>query len=125
MILWNYDLGRWNGALGGQNGVTTAGAYNSDNVLAWQIFAGIKPVPKLDVKASFTNASMEQNVVNNQLSKSIGNELDLSATYKIYDNLTYMVGFGYLWAGDAFKGSNAGATIDNDYLVTHKLTLSF
>ncbi len=125
LILWNYDLGRWNGALGGQNGVTTAGAYNSDNVFAWQLFAGIKPIPKLDVKASFTNASMEQNVVNNQISKNIGNEFDLSATYKIYDNLSYMIGFGYLWAGDAFKGSNSGATVDNDYLVTHKMVLSF
>jgi hypothetical protein len=36
-----------------------------------------------------------------------------------------MVGFGYLWAGDWFKGTNSGAAIDNDYLVTHKLTLTF
>jgi hypothetical protein len=123
LILFNYDLGRWNGVLGGQNGVSVG--YNVDNVLAWQIFAGIKPIPKLDVKASFTNASMEQNVVINQISKSIGNEFDISATYKIYDNLSYMVGFGYLWAGDAFQGSNPSAKIDNDYLVTHKLTLTF
>ncbi|MGD1152335.1 MAG: hypothetical protein ABR911_05590 [Syntrophales bacterium] len=125
LILFNYDLGRWNGVLGGQNGVTTVGAYNSDNVMAWQIFAGIKPIPKLDVKASFTNASLDQNVVANQISKNIGYELDLSATYKIYDNLSYMVGFGYLWAGDAFQGSSSSAKVDNDYLLTHKLTLSF
>ncbi len=125
LILWNYDLGRWNGVLGGQNGVTTAGAYNSDNVVAWQIFAGVKPVPKLDVKASFTGASLDQNVVNNQISKNMGNEFDLSATYKIYDNLSYMVGYAYLWAGDAFMGSNSNAQLSNDYLVTHKLTLSF
>jgi hypothetical protein len=36
-----------------------------------------------------------------------------------------MVGFGYLWAGNAFQGSNSSAKIDNDYLVTHKLTLTF
>jgi hypothetical protein len=127
LILFNYDLGRWNGLLGGQNGLTATvlPAYNNDNVMAWQIFAGIKPIPKLDVKASFTNASLDQNAVANQISKNIGYELDLSATYKIYDNLSYMVGFGYLFAGDAFKGTNAGATVDNDYLVTHKLTLSF
>jgi hypothetical protein len=125
LILFNYDLGRWNGVLGNQNGVSLT--YNVDNVLAWQIFAGIKPIPKLDVKASFTNANLDQNPVanQNQLSKSIGSEFDLSATYKIYDNLTYMVGFGYLWAGDAFQGSNSSAKIDNDYLLTHKLTLSF
>ncbi|HET6460876.1 MAG TPA: hypothetical protein VFG29_08825 [Syntrophales bacterium] len=125
LILWNYDLGRWNGVLGGQNGMTTAGTYNSDNVGAVQIFAGIRPIPKLNVKASFTMANMDQNVVVNQISKNIGNEFDISATYKIYDNLSYMVGFAYLWAGDAFKGSNASAQIDNDYLLTHKLTLAF
>jgi hypothetical protein len=70
-------------------------------------------------------ASMDQNVVVNQISKNIGNEFDISATYKIYDNLSYMIGFAYLWAGDAFKGSNASAQIDNDYLLTHKLTLTF
>jgi hypothetical protein len=127
LILFNYDLGRWNGLLGGQNGLTATAlpAYNNDNVLAWQIFAGIKPVPKLDVKASFTNASLDQNAVVNQISKNLGSEFDISATYKIYDNLSYMVGFGYLWAGAAFQGSSVAATVDNDYLLTHKLTLSF
>jgi hypothetical protein len=127
LILWNYDLGRWEGALGGQNGLSgkNVGGYNSDNVEALQIFAGIKPIPKLDVKASFTIASMDKDVVVSQVSRDIGKELDISATYKIYDNLSYMIGFAYLWAGDAFKGSNAGASIDNDYLLTHKLTLAF
>jgi hypothetical protein len=127
LILFNYDLGRWNGLLGGQNGLTatTFPAYNNDNVFAWQIFAGIKPIAKLDVKASYTVARMDKDAVANQISRSIGSELDLSATYKIYDNLSYMVGFGYLWAGDAFRGSTASATVENDYLLTHKLTLSF
>ena len=136
LILWNYDLGRWNGALGGQNGLSkvaasgstgpgNVGGYNTDNVQALQIFAGIKPIPKLDLKASFTLASMDKDVVVGQVSRDIGNELDISATYKIYDNLSYMIGFAYLWAGDAFKGSNSGASIDNDYLLTHKLTLAF
>jgi len=136
LILWNYDLGRWNGALGGQNGLSNAaangstgpgnvGGYNSDNVAAVQLFAGIKPMPKLDMKASYTTANMDKDVIANQVSRNIGNELDITATYKIYDNLSYMVGFGYLWAGDAFKGSNPGAGIDNDYLLTHKLTLTF
>jgi len=130
LILFNYDLGRWNGLLGGQNGLaattTTFPAYNNDNVMAWQIFVGIKPIPKLDLKASYTVAMADKDGASaNWQSKSIGGELDLSATYKIYDNLSYMVGFGYLWAGDWFKGTSSGATVDNDYLVTHKLTLTF
>ena len=127
LILFNYDLGRWNGLLGGQNGLTTTTfpAYNNDNVFAWQLFTGVKPLPKLDVKASYTVANMDKDAVANQISRRIGSELDLSATYKIYDNLSYMVGFGYLWAGDAFMGSNSGAQLSNDYLLTHKMTLSF
>ncbi len=58
-------------------------------------------------------------------SKDYGKELDVTATYKIYDNLSYMVGFGYLWAGDFWKGTSPSAEVDNDYLITHKLTLSF
>ena len=113
--------------MGGRNGLSgkNVGGYNSDNVEALQIFAGIKPIPKLDVKASYTIANMDKDVVAGQVSRDIGKELNISATYKIYDNLSYMVGFAYLWAGDAFKGSNPGAAIDNDYLITQKLTLSF
>jgi hypothetical protein len=36
-----------------------------------------------------------------------------------------MVGFAYLWAGDYFKGTSATKEVDNDYLITHKLTLTF
>jgi len=124
LILFNYDLGRWNGLLGGQNGSNIL-TYNVDNIFAWQVFAGIKPIAKLDLKVSFTNASLDKDSVANQVSRSIGSELDLSATYKIYDNLSYMVGFGYLWAGDAFQGTNGAVGIDNDYLLTHKMTLAF
>jgi hypothetical protein len=132
LILVNYDLTKWNNAaLGsrlttggvGANGIT-AGS-NVDNILAYQVYGGIKPMPKLDIKASVTSASLDQNAVANQISKSIGNEFDVTATYKIYDNLSYMVGFGYLWAGDAFKGANTAAKINDDYLLTHKLTLNF
>jgi len=128
LILFNYDLGRWNGLLGGQNGLTSTNfpAYNNDNVEALQIFAGIKPIPKLDLKASYTVAQADKDgSTANWQSRNIGSELDLTATYKIYDNLSYMVGFAYLWAGDWFKGTSPVAKIDNDYLLTHKMTLSF
>jgi hypothetical protein len=54
-----------------------------------------------------------------------GSELDIIATYRIYDNLTYMIGFGYWWVGDYFKGASSANVIDDDYLLTHKLTLTF
>ena len=132
LILANYDLTKWNNVASGirittggvsANGITVGS--NGDNILAYQVFGGIKPMPKLDIKASITNANLDQYVVTNQISKNIGNEFDITATYKLYDNLTYMVGFGYLLAGDAFKGANASAKLNDDYLLTHKLTLSF
>jgi hypothetical protein len=60
------------------------------------------------------------------LSDKIGSEADITASYKIYDNLSYMVGFGYLWAGDAFKGTAAqDLETGNDWLLMHRLTLTF
>jgi hypothetical protein len=111
-----------------------------ENIWAYQVFVGVAPVPKLDTKLSLTYAYMDRTPQTSSpllsygtqngsdgawVSKNIGFEADITATYKIYDNLSWMVGFGYLWAGDAFKGTNAAADIKNDYLLTHKLTLTF
>jgi hypothetical protein len=152
LILGNYDLARWSAPLGGAlNTALTSSVANPlggvngvgmENVIALQIYAGVKPMPKLDTKVSLTYAQTDKtpntsnqtlawtNLTNNGtdgawVSKDLGWEADVTATYKIYDNLSYMVGFGYLWAGDAFKLTNPNTTIKNDYLLTHKLTLSF
>lgn len=45
--------------------------------------------------------------------------------YKIYDNLEYMIGAAYLWTGDYFKGTNSNVKLSDNYLITHKLTLTF
>ena len=127
LILMNYDMGRWYGSVGNAYGVAVAN--NIDNVFGYQLFAGIKPIPKLDVKFSITGASLNEDplytATTSIVGKDLGYEADLTAAYKIYDNLEYMIGFGYLWAGDAFKGTNSANKIDNDYIVTHKLTLTF
>jgi hypothetical protein len=58
-----------------------------------------------------------------------GTEVDLTGTYKITNNLSYMLGAGYLFTGDYFKGDESlkGNThkVDNDYMLINKLTLSF
>jgi hypothetical protein len=59
------------------------------------------------------------------VSKDMGFEFDVTAKYKIYDNLTYMVGAGYLWTGDYFKGTNSANSVGNDYLLMNRLSLSF
>ncbi len=113
-----------------------------DNVWFYQVYAGIKPMPKLDLKASFSIASADKTpksdvgqtgqkgyytgaTVNEFVSSKYGNELDITGEYKIYDNLTYMIGMGYLWVGDYFKGYDNSAVIKDNYLLTHKLTLTF
>jgi len=103
--------------------------YASDNMQFYQIFAGIKPMKDLDVKASLSYARATEKPRDAAGAKFedsvIGTEFDLTATYKIYNNLSYMVGFGYLWVGDYFKGTNAAAKTENDYLLMHQLLLSF
>jgi len=36
-----------------------------------------------------------------------------------------MVGAGYLWTGDYFKGANAAAKVDDNYILMNQLSLSF
>jgi hypothetical protein len=95
-----------------------------DNGFLFQIYGGIKPVKNLDIMASLTYARLDRAPRVNQ-SYEVGYEVDLVAKYKIFDNLEYKLGGGYLFTGDAFKGGIAATKIANDYLLFHKLTLSF
>ncbi len=95
-------------------------------------------MPKLELFASYSMMSLNQKTTasgafnadgtlasTTYVDDKIGSEFDITATYKIYDNLTYMIGYGYLWTGDAFKGTSAANTVANDWLLMHKLTLTF
>ncbi len=98
----------------------------------YNVFGGVNPTPKLNVEAGLTFASFDEKpragntkTGKEYVSKDIGMEFDVTATYKIYDNLSYMVGAGYLWSGDAFKGTNPNASVGNDYILMNRLALSF
>ncbi len=119
LILWNDNITKWMGPMG------TAATTNDSmtNALLFQGFAGLKPTDKLNIRASYTMASADEKGAN--IDDDYGTEFDVTATYKIYDNLSYMVGFGYLWTGDWFKGTSAANQIDDNYLVVNKLTLKF
>jgi len=123
LVLWNDWTQRFTGQPIGTNG-TISNPYYVTNANLYQVFAGYKPIPKLTLDAAYTMAYAEQKPAN-YVSDGYGNELDLKATYKIYDNLDYMVAFGYLWAGDYFKGTSSTNTVGNDWLLMHKLTLTF
>lgn len=121
MILMNDDLATW---LPG--GVST-GNSGKTNMILYQLYASFKPLAKLTLDAALTYAEADKLTAAEEAAgknKKKGTEFDVSATYSIYDNLTYMVGAGYLWTGDNFKTA-VNATTNNDYLLVNKLTLSF
>jgi len=145
LILMNDALNTWTNkgsaaALANQTPSTTVlgTTYNTNtsskyNSVIYNAFAGFNPTPKLNVEAAVTYATVDKKalsrtaagVVTEAISDKLGTEFDVKATYKIYDNLTYMVGAGYLWAGDWFKGANTAALVDNNYILLNQLTLSF
>lgn len=123
LILWNDDLVKWSGHdLGAGLGGNTTGD-TMRNAWLYQIYAGITPMPKLDLFVSLTYARADEKW--NAVDRDIGEELDVTATYQLFDNLDYMVAFGHFWAGGWYKGADKDAEIANDYLVMHKLTLTF
>jgi len=102
----------------------------------YNFFVGFNPTPKLntelavavvkyDTKKQWNAARTAQTEL---ISDNLGTEIDWTATYKIYNNLTYMVGAGYLITGDAWKGTTAAPILNEvgkDYMLMNKLTLSF
>ena len=108
---------------GGNFGTNSTTNDTMSNAKLYQVFAGFRPLAKLDTMASFTLAKADQKGTN--VDDDYGTEFDITATYKVYDNLSYMVGFGYLWTGDYYKGNSAGNKVDDNYMVMNKLTLTF
>ncbi len=54
-----------------------------------------------------------------------GLEIDLGASYAIFNNLLYEINFGYLDAGSIMKQFNDTNDPDDMFLLTHQLTLEF
>jgi hypothetical protein len=137
LILMNDWLNTWteggSTASSPDAGATTAVSNKKLNTLIYNAFVGFNPTPKLNVEAVVTYATVDKKaltrsaagVVTEAVSDKLGTEFDVKATYKIYDNLSYMVGAGYLWTGDYFKGSKDSDEIDNNYILLNQLTLNF
>jgi hypothetical protein len=131
LIMFNNDLNYWAGNQAGYDGTANAGAMT--NVYFAQVRAGVRPVEKLDLMASVSWAHAEKagnsSPANTGVwdSRDYGYEIDLTATYKITNNLSYMLGGGYFKVGDWYKGKNTAAfnDINNDFMVINKLTLTF
>jgi len=127
LILWNEYTNKWAGRLGSSNGANY-GALNGQamtNAHMFQLYAGMKPAPKWDVRAAVSYAMAAEEPAGYE-DDEIGWEGDLTVSYKIYDNLSYTVGAGYLMAGDYFKGLEAeDNSVDDTYLLMHRLDLVF
>jgi hypothetical protein len=108
-------------SLGRIAGATTGDALN--NAYLWQVFGGMSPMENLALSASFTYAYADEKLDN--VDDNYGSEVDITASYKIYDNLDYTVGFGYLFAGDYYKGNDKDNDIDDTYLLMNKLQVNF
>jgi len=123
LIMFDYWANKWNGVGAGDWG---NGAVKT-NVDLYKVYAKFSPVEKLTLYAALFHATAPEKTAAGtvgNLDDEYGQEFDITATYKIYDNLSYMVGFGYVWTGDYWKTS-AADKVDDDYLITNKLSLSF
>jgi hypothetical protein len=123
LILFNYyDRTYWVGGLDGQGIATNSGPMTN----AWfvQGRVGVKPIAALDIMASLSYATADKKPTNFG-SGVYGYEVDITGTYKITNNLSYMLGVGYLFAGDYFKGTAINSSVRDDYMLINKLTLTF
>jgi len=130
LIMFNRDRTYWAGSLSGWNSTS---AQNSSGLLgacgmtnAWfgQGIIGGRPLAALDIQASLAYAAADQKPTN-VLNGAYGWELDVTGTYKITNNLSYMLGVGYFFTGDYFKGYSNDNAVRNDYMLINKLTLTF
>lgn len=137
LILFNFDRYKWAGSMLGYNATRNPNANDNPflatsdagmtNAWFFSLRAGVRPVEKLDIMVTGAYANADKKpagVINN----AYGYEVDVTATYKITNNLSYMIGGGYLFTGDYFKGANTnptGTELQNNYLLINKLTLTF
>jgi hypothetical protein len=134
--MFNSERNYWVGGIQGyddkNNGAPMTNAFFA------QLRAGVKPVDKLDVMASLSWAKMyraDAASLGVQAGRDYGIEVDVTGTYKITNNLSYMLGAGYWFVGKYYKGAGiAGDTdasgilygdVKNDFMVINKLTLTF
>lgn len=124
LIMFNYyDRAKWGGNLTGYG--TTADTGLMANAWFFQFRGGVKPIDKLDVMASLSYANADKKPNATYLYNDYGWEVDLTATYKITNNLSYMVGAGYLFTGKYYKANLDANELNDDFLVINKLTLTF
>ena len=123
LIMFNNDLTYWAGTQAGYSSTANSGPMT--NAYFAQLRGGVRPIDKLDLMASVSWAKADKTPQATWEGRSYGYEVDLTATYKITNNLSYMLGAGYWFVGDYYKGVSGSNDVDNNFLVINKLTLTF
>jgi hypothetical protein len=135
LILFNNDImSYWVGEVSGHNYSVVNGPMS--NAWFFQGRVGVKPTPQWDVMLSVSHAFVDKKPNMPAQAKkpykngTYGTEIDLISTYKITNNLSYMIGIGYLFTGDYFKGAehppeHSPFEVQNDIIAINKLTLTF
>lgn len=126
LIFGNANLTSWQygATMGSRSAASTNTVNNKQNLILYNVFGGMNLTPKFNIEGAFSFMQADKTPTG-YVSKDYGYEVDVKVNYKIYDNLTYMVGAGYLFTGDYFKGTSSANKIGNDYLVMNQLTLNF
>jgi hypothetical protein len=128
LIMFNTETAAyWVGGISGYNTGVGAGSYvdsEMSNAYFFQGRVGVKPIPQLDAMLSVSYATADKKPAGFQ-NGSYGWEIDATGTYKITNNLSYMLGVGYLFTGDYFKGLSNDQKTNDDYMLINKLTLTF
>ena len=122
LIMFNQDITYWAGAINGYSG-TSANSSPMTNAWFGQGRVGVKPdCPVGYYGITFLRESRQENTVPQS---DYGWEIDVTGTYKLTNNLSYMLGVGYLFTGDYYKGTSNANRFSNDYMLINKLTLTF
>ena len=122
LIMFNtIDTQYWAGSFGGYNG--SAVDNEMSNIYFFQGRVGVKPVPQFDGMLSVSYGTADKKPTG-YANGSYGWEIDATGTYKITNNLSYMLGVGYLFTGDYYKGTGVNNKVTDDYMLLNKLTLS-
>jgi hypothetical protein len=124
LIMFNQDLHYWAGNINGYGG--TANGSPMTNAWFGQVRAGVRPIDKLDIMVSFSYAKADKTLGVGFDEREYGSEIDVTATYKITNNLSYMLGGGYWIVGDYYKGNAVtNNDLEDNLLLINKLTLTF
>ena len=120
LLLFNFERTYWAGPIDGN--IPDFGIMY--NAWFYQLRGGVRPVADLDLGISLAYANADKKLFPG-MKKDYGWEMDVTANYKITNNLSYMLGVGYLWTGKYWRGDETDLDVKNNYLVINKLTLTF